>query len=762
MGSYTLVSNLSSTDSMLSDTLFLVTELQSSSAGQTYVSRKYGYGQLSGQLSGDLRLPAVWDSQRRLSTALSGAISSTNLSVDGAFARISAVSSDLSSLSAKNEAASQLVGMSSYIAPLSDYTVWDISSGISAVSAYGVATRIMANGLSDALSALSDHVVLCTDQNVGSLSLALSSLSSKYEQSDGSLRRLWLSAALKAPGETNLMESDNEFATKTAFDAGIEVRGGISADSVTRIESDGEAKSVFRTVTPSNRTAFLAAQVDASGNGFLSASSVKAQHRNVNADLAVNSYVATTDWATDTGGTNNILHTDGAETVYGPKTFEGRTTFNGDVTASYISVGTLSNQVFQQVVNDVKDLSTHGTDTSVDVEDLKISCAGNRRDIDGLSSGFGRYVQLSAPTTLFLDGDRLKMMSANRVSAYSQVDLTKYDNVLESVYISVQNPDPTGQQAHLPQGRYLNIDDAAGNHVDCLISDLYVGDCQNHGGVYDSRYSPAAYDKYVTVENYKVKMTDWAIREFTRDKLLSSVELSTVDNQSYLIFHFKVESGHGGETPGDVTLPLTSLVNIYCDDEGINIDNSTRKVSVKLATDSAKGGVKTYSGLSDKSNRNYGLKTSSERGYVNVPWTEQKGFVTNSASGTSNTAAATANPYFNIVSYLEGSSHGVMTSHRFSGSGNMYVTGQNGSLTFSCGNASPASSATAADGAAGFMSATDKYRLDHAAMATLVVPSSGGVGGADGLMPAWAMERLNILWDWIAGGSATLIKTETP
>lgn len=79
-----------------------------------------------------------------------------------------------------------------------------------------------------------------------------------------------------------------------------------------------------------------------------------------------------------------------------------------------------------------------------DIADIREALAEARNDINGLSGKCGDYAELSAPTKLFLDGDHLKMMSNDGLTSYSQADLSEFDNAVESVYLSVQNPDPTG------------------------------------------------------------------------------------------------------------------------------------------------------------------------------------------------------------------------------------------------------------------------------------------------------------------------------
>lgn len=225
--------------------------------------------------------------------------------------------------------------------------------------------------------------------------------------------------------------------------------------------------------------------------------------------------------------------------------------------------------------------------------------------------------------------------------------------------------------------------------------------------MYNASYTQAS-NKYVTIENYKVKLTDWAVAEFTRDRLLESVELSTgAQSKQYLVFHFKLAGG----AMEDVALPLTTLVNVYCDGEGVSINDSTGEVSLTAASDTRLGGIKLSSSLSDNANRKYGLKASSGAGYVNVQWTEQKGFVSNSATGTSNVAAATTDPYFNIANFVGSTAQGVATSTRLNGSGPVKVVGQNGNVTFGCDAAAPCD-ADGTGGSPGLMTADDKRKLD--------------------------------------------------
>lgn len=224
MSGHKLVSNIPSTDVMLSDTLFLVSEKQQTAGGQAYVSRSLAYNHISGQLSTDLGLPAVWESQRAASAFLSDEIHGAKDRLDTVSADLRAVSSDVAALETKTAVAQGLADMAAYISPLSNYPVWRISSEIDDISSGLQTTRSRTIALSSGLSELSAGAAL----SVATLGSRCDALGSRCDAIDGQIGRLWLSALIKAPGEHNVVESDNEFTRKPVFQAGAAVSGSIA------------------------------------------------------------------------------------------------------------------------------------------------------------------------------------------------------------------------------------------------------------------------------------------------------------------------------------------------------------------------------------------------------------------------------------------------------------------------------------------------------------------------------------------------------
>lgn len=139
------------------------------------------------------------------------------------------------------------------------------------------------------------------------------------------------------------------------------------------------------------------------------------------------------------------------------------------------------------------------------------------------------------------------------------------------------------------------------------------------------------------------------VTEFVKAGLLASADVVIHEGKLQLKLEFFVGNEGGTDT---VYIDVTDLVDVYTAGEGISIGESTgsdaddqptsTEISLKAATDSTLGGIKTGYVSADK---NYAIKLdASNNAYVIVPWNE-----TTVSATTSETDAITGKEIFKVT-----------------------------------------------------------------------------------------------------------------